>query len=875
MSRDREEKTPEASGADRGGRLAGLSTLAGRVLLIERAWPPLVWALAIAALFLAVSWLGLWLFAPRELRIGGVLLFGIAVVVALAPLVGLRWPALRDIVTRLDRDAGAEHRPATSLADDLANDQDPVTRALWAAHQARLARALETVRVAPPAPGMARRDPYALRFAVALIAFAAAVAAGPELYGRFAAAFDWRGGEPGVAAAGSRVDAWVDPPAYAGRPPVVIDLKTTEPQRRAVFEDSTLVVRGEPGAVDTHVEGAIGPADPKAAGSQTGSQSASPERRWTIHGDGRATILRDGSKAAEVVFAVTLAGAPTIKLTEEPRANLSGSLTLAYHLDDRYGVTGARADFALPHDPSKPPPRSLAQPPQAALQMPASGNGVGDAKTTADLSEHPWAGAHVMMTLSAVSVSGRSGTSPPVEVTLPQRPFHNPLARALVEERRDLILDPDHAPKRVETALTGLSVAPELFDTPASVYLGLKQANGLLANAHSDADLLDVAAFLWAMAQQIEDGDATQAERDLRAAEQALREALQRGASDEEIKKLMQNLRDAAQRFASEMARNSEQTPQEGQEQAQDLNKLMDRMEDAARNGTREEAEAMLDQMQEMFENMRSAQEAEESPEERAMRKQIDELGKLLRDQQSLRDDTFRSDEHDQGQKHRKNRASPGEDDQAQPNDDNGPSADDQDQNDSASPGADSEAQKLEQRQRALRDRLAELQRMLKSLGMKGEKGFDDAQRDMKEAEGDLKGNQGKGDQGDEGGQSGQRPGGKSGKGAAVDAQGRALEALREGAQGMQKQMSQQQGQGRNGKGGYTARRARPGERLGDDPLGRGREGNLGREDGSLRDMGGRAERARRVLEELRRRLADPSRPVEERDYLERLMNRE
>ena len=61
--------------------------------------------------------------------------------------------------------------------------------------------------------------------------------------------------------------------------------------------------------------------------------------------------------------------------------------------------------------------------------------------------------------------------------------------------------------------------------------------------------------MLWAMAEQLENGDKTQAERDLRAAEQALREALNRGASDEEIRKLMQNLREAAQRFASEMAR--------------------------------------------------------------------------------------------------------------------------------------------------------------------------------------------------------------------------------------------------------------------------------------------------------------------------------
>ena len=66
------------------------------------------------------------------------------------------------------------------------------------------------------------------RFGVALLAFAAAVTAGPELYGRFAAAFDWRGGDAAAAAAASRIDAWIDPPPYAGRPPVVIDFKTAD-----------------------------------------------------------------------------------------------------------------------------------------------------------------------------------------------------------------------------------------------------------------------------------------------------------------------------------------------------------------------------------------------------------------------------------------------------------------------------------------------------------------------------------------------------------------------------------------------------------------------------------------------------------------------
>ena len=870
-----------------GGRLATLAVLARRALLVERAWPPLVFALAVLILFLAASWAGVWQFAPRAFRIGGVVLFALACGAALWPLLRLRRPARPDVLARLDRDSKAHHRPATSLADTLANDHgDADTQALWAAHRARLEREIETLRVAPPSPRMVDRDPYALRFGVAMLAFAAAVVAGPEMYGRLAAAFDWRSDEAVAAVAASRIDAWIDPPPYAGQPPLVIDFKSADPQPLTVPEDSVLVVRGDPSVVGTRVEGGITPSEQKGeaqpsappAEQKSGTQASAPvEKRWTIHGPGKATVLRNGGPVATVVLAVTPAGKPTIVSTEDPRANLSGSLTLAYRTQDRFGLASARADFARAHKGPGPAPRTLAPPPQAALQLPPTANGAGDARTTVDLSEHPWAGAKVIMTLSAVSISGKTGESAPIEMTLPQRTFHNPLARALVEQRRNLILDPDHAPKQVDTALTALAIAPDLFDTPANVYLGLKQARTSLEHARSDADLLDVAALLWAMAQQIEDGDSTQAQRDLRAAEQALREALQRGASDQEIKKLMQQLRDAANRFMSEMARNSrpDNNAEDQNLQAQDLDKLLDQMEDSARNGSREDAQAMLDQMQEMFENMRSAREGQESPADREMRKQIGELEKLLRDQQKLRDDTFRSDQKDHARRRaRRNQSDPGQQD-LQGQDQDGSNAPDQGDNDSDQADnqdqadqdqADPGQPQLGDRQQELRDRLAELQRKLKSLGMKGEKGFDDAQGDMKEAEGDLKGGQG--------GKQGQS--GKTGKGAAVDAQGRALEALRDGAQGLQKQMDGQgQGKGRNGRGNYVARRGRPGQQPGEDPLGRGADGEKGREEGPLRESAGAAERARRVMEELRRRLADPARPVDERDYLERLMKRD
>ena len=293
--------------------------------------------------------------------------------IALSPLVRLRRPAARDVLARLDRDAKVRHRPASSLADSLANDDgDPGTQALWAAHRARLEREVDAIRVSPPSPGMAGRDPYALRFAVAMLAFATAVVAGPEMYGRFASAFDWRSDAAVAAVAASRIDAWVDPPPYAGQPPLIIDSKSANPQTLTVPEDSALVVRGDPSLVETRVEGAITALDQKneapasgASGQKAATLANAPpvsgpaaiaptEKRWTIHGPGKATILRGGQPAAVAVLAVTPAGVPTIVLTEDPRANLTGTLTLAYKTQDRFGLANARADFARPHEGAGP-----------------------------------------------------------------------------------------------------------------------------------------------------------------------------------------------------------------------------------------------------------------------------------------------------------------------------------------------------------------------------------------------------------------------------------------------------------------------------------------------------------------------------------------
>ena len=83
---------------------------------------------------------------------------------------------------------------------------------------------------------------------------------------------------------------------------------------------------------------------------------------------------------------------------------------MSYKLEDDYGVTEARAQFAardLPKGAAEP--RPLFEPPQFPLVLPnaRTRNGVG--QTVKDLSEDPYAGADVTLTLTAKDEAGNEG----------------------------------------------------------------------------------------------------------------------------------------------------------------------------------------------------------------------------------------------------------------------------------------------------------------------------------------------------------------------------------------------------------------------------------------------------------------------------------
>src|SRR2546421_2486309 len=215
-------------------------------ILWERLWPALA-SLAVAiGIFLAASWAGLWLWLPPLGRAVALFVLIVLLAVAAVPLFRFRLPSTFDGLRRLDRGSGLKHRPATALADELAaGEQDQVSLALWRAHVEQALRAANALRAGTPRPHLPLFDPVAVRALVALLVCATFFAASGERVKRISAAFDWAGV---VQTKNFRVDAWVTPPAYTGKPPVILPgIRAGEPHQAALIQTvptgSVLVIR--------------------------------------------------------------------------------------------------------------------------------------------------------------------------------------------------------------------------------------------------------------------------------------------------------------------------------------------------------------------------------------------------------------------------------------------------------------------------------------------------------------------------------------------------------------------------------------------------------------------------------------------------------
>ncbi len=779
-----------------------------------------------------------------------------------------RRPTAMDALDRLD--ATMPGRPIAALRDTQAiGTSDPASLAVWRVHQERMAARAAGARPVQPDLRLSSRDRFSLRY-VALTAFVMAA-----LFGSFWKAGSVAGLTPGAAVAmpgGPSWEAWAQPPAYTGKPSLYLN-DITDPALE-VPTGTRLQIRlyGPEGDL-TVTQTVADVAPPPAPDAQATPAAAVPDAKAGVHD---LTITRSGELAIEGnggrewQITATPDTAPTVEITGDMVREADGRFRQDFKAADDYGVVAGRVTISL--DLAKVDRRhGLTVDPEAVepvtldLPMPRKGKRTDLTSTLVDdLSKHVFANLPVTMVFAVVDAAGNEGTSAPYEVVLHGKRFFDPLAAALIEMRRDILWNRVNAP-RAGQILKAITNRPEGFIRHERAFLHLRVLMRELEAKEASLSVEDrdaIAEKLWKIALMVEEGNLQSALERLQRAQDRLQEAIENGASPEEIDQLMKEMQQALNEYMRELAEESQRNPGDQQQQemmqgqmmsGDQLQEMLDKLQQLMEEGKTAEAAELMEQLRQLMENMQVVQgqgqgQGQDGP--------MGDLGETLRDQQDLSDDAFRDlqgvprDGEQQGEGQQPGQEQGQEQGQGQqPGDQDGQGSDQAQNQDGEGQGG-----SLSDRQRELRERLNELQQGQlpgdgTEQGEEGRRNLDRAERSMEEAEqalrdGDLDG--------------------------ALDRQADAMEALRDGMRDFGEALADEQRQNRDGQGGE--RDFGSADPQGTDPLGRrpGETARIGSDENMVQNDPD--QRARELLDEIRRRSGEMTRPLEELDYLKRLL---
>ncbi len=837
-------------------RLAGRRTLARIAILFERIWPALWPALAVAGLFVVAALLDLPRLLPPWLHIALLLVTPLLV---LALLVRGLWhlaaPDDKAADRRLELASGLAHRPLSVLTDRPSGGPDSASLALWQAHVMRAVRSVRQLRVGLPRPGLARRDPRALRAALLLALIAALAIAGNDAPSRLAMALQPtlpRETPPPA----TELQAWITPPAYTRLAPVFLK---ADSGTVSVPAGSRLTV-SVTGGTDAPTLSLAGRSDAFRALDQTSFQADRD-----LSQGGHLTVRRDGRQLAAWDLAVIADQRPTAAWSENPgRAAGSQQTRLPWRASDDYGVVSLQAELRLRD-------RADASPLVVSIPLPGGQPKSAHGVNQQDLTAHPWAGLPVIGKLVARDAINQPGESAEAEFVLPERPFQHPVARALMAIRRGLSLHPDDRDPAIN-GLDALLTKPEAFAGDYGAYLNLGAIYYLLERNKASEAVSEAQRQMWELALHLEEGQTERTAHALEEARQAARDALDkaireptdanRQALEQRLKELEEAIARHMEALAEEARRNNSEMPYDPNAQHltnRDLDKLADQAREAAREGRMQDAQQRMAELERMLDKLRNARaehgrEGERAESQRrrgrqqmgAVQDMIGRQGKLLDHSQSRAD---------QGTRFRGNQPP------SQPSDDT--------------------AQRETDRrvQQALRRSLGELMQQFGDLTGQVPPSLGEADTAMREAGRQLA---------------------EGNDAVAGESEQKAIEALQKGGremgQAMAKQFGQQNGQDgseqegdgdgpmgltlRDGQGDDQGNGYRPGPppgraQTGRDPLGRRYgQGSSGADESADVTVPEERERQRTqaIQEELRRRGANRERPQMELDYIERLL---
>ena len=772
---------------------------------------------------------------PKWAQLIVLAILGLAFLYSLKNLLPIKAAGRLAAMRRMEQHSDIQHRGLSGRSDDLvAESHDYETSLLWEEHKQRQLAALESVKLSPPKSAWRLFDPIALRVPVALAAFASLLLGSGDLISNTQNAFNFL---PTAATQILSIDAWLKPPSYTGKQPVLL----TSAAMREKLTDSTEILTPENSSLSIR---ALGAAKPRLVfyspgvtpSAETEIKSIAAQITSTENGFGAEVkldrpvtvkLFDDSKELASWPISLIPDAAPKIAFVEDPKAGENGGLNVHWKSSDDYGVKAVTAEISLADEQETGTGFDsngvfLYDAPiyKIALQKPNAKSEETTSKQ--DLSAHPWAGLYVTMVLTAKDAAGHASSTEPRRFKLPTRGFFRFLARALIEQRQKLIMEPDAAPD-VATMFDAISAYPYSIRDQSKLILQLATIKSGLAHALESEDVKLAVEHLWGLAVAIEDGEMADVRAQLRELKQQLEQALKDGAPPERIAELTDKMRKAMDKLLDQMQKEAKKRMAEGgikpdanskSISREDLQKMLDDIEQMNKGGSKDAARDMLSQLDQLLQNLQPGLSDQAGKQgDPGLQEKMDGLSDLMRRQQKLMDQTQKL-------------PMPGEGEQSPDKPDAGSGS-------------------LADRQGSLSDMLDRLNR---ELGSDGQGELGDASKSMKGAKGSLK---------------------EGSKDDALRQQGDAMKQMQEGAQKLGKKLAEQ-GKGKTGQQGKESEAGGKN----DDPLGRprasrnpdnGPDKNMVPSELSMR-------RAREILEGLRQRYDDPNLGSGEKAYIDRLL---
>ncbi|MDG2243256.1 MAG: TIGR02302 family protein [Rhodospirillaceae bacterium] len=750
------------------------------------------------------------------------------------------WPTALQAKHHLETLSGMSHRPLTAWEDNLGYKAGLGQNKLWLAHRLRMFGFIERLRTPRPGAVVAAIDQFAIRGLVVLLCVVGILGAQGDIGPRFVRAVN-----PALTSDTGFVDVkvWVTPPTYTNRPPILLD-----PLVEMMTDDPIVVPEGT--QVLVIVTGTKRPA--RLVVNETSIDLAmSDDASQRYEGPlpiGTEVVVRQTSKIlASWPLSPLTDNQPEIALSEPPNETGRFRVGLRYGAEDDYGVVSISGRIDRPEE-TRPYSKNWAR--DFSVSVPPLTPKKIEQQSFHDFTAHPWAGKDVALKLTARDAAGQSGMSEVTTFRLPERTFSHLVAATIIQYRKDLIEDPSTAPAAA-SALSRIIEVPESYGGDVIAHLAIASARSRL-ELQDATDVLDsVIDLMWRAAIRLEDGVMAFAEQALKDAEDALSEAIENGASQEEIGRRIEHLQRALMEYYQALMKNMPEgsfslSGQTGDMQtvgSQDLAEMMEQLRQLSDMGAEDAAKEMLSELKNMLEQLRNtALSPMDNPEVEAARQIMEDLKQITQQQSDMLNKTFEQSrqqalEHAQSGP-RDQEAARDSEQQNQQNDSG------EEQSHKAIDGEDDAEQQKELRQR-LGDLMSKMAEMTGQLPDE----LGDADQAMRDAERALR-------------QESWRP--------ASDAQADALANLQNGMQGAAQQIMEALAE--QGLTGLIPIPGQAGKPLGAMGPNLGPDDDKDTELPTDPDTRGLSQRSREILQEIRRRSGQRLRPREERQYLRRLL---